>query len=562
MKKNIRLGGVLLDAGIITQENLNAALDYQKEHPGTRIGQILLEQGYATERQVLDALASRLELQVINLGQTTVEIPAVERVPQELAQKYQVLAIRQDGASLVVATNDPLDYYALEDLRQITNMELEIMLAEAEPLARSISYYYAEVRARKAASTANLTKPIPDSTSELIVDLSTSVDSDAPIINLVNSLLQRAVATGASDIHIEPFEDSTNVRMRIDGVIVDYVTLQRPLHNPLIARVKILSNLDIAEHRIPQDGHFRAKLEGGQDVNIRVSILPTVFGEKAVLRVLAGTAQIVHANQFGMDEATYARFLPLLDRPNGIIYLTGPTGSGKTTTLYMVLQSLIDRQVNISTVEDPVERNIAHINQTQINVLAGLTFEAGLRALLRQDPDIIMVGETRDGETASISVRAAITGHMVFSTLHTNNAISSILRLVDMGVEPYMVASSVTGLVAQRLMRRVCPHCARREAPTATEAAYLPHDLALVRHPVGCPHCNGTGYSGRIAIHELVTIDKELRRMIVSGATQEEMTDYARKAQGMRSLRESAIALVRDGVTTPAELLKIAYYED
>ena len=270
----------------------------------------------------------------------------------------------------------------------------------------------------------------------------------------LNSLLDRGYNTNASDIHIEPFEDKTLVRMRIDGTIVDYVTLQRSLHPSLIARIKIMSNLDIAEKRIPQDGHFRIRLEG-ENVNVRVSVIPTVFGEKAVLRLLSSNSVIAHADQYGMDIKTYRRFQEMLRSPNGIIYLTGPTGSGKTTTLYMILEHLAKRQVNISTIEDPVEKNLARVNQMQVNNTAGLTFDSGLRALLRQDPDIIMVGETRDAETAAISVRAAITGHLVFSTLHTNNAVSSIVRLVDMGLEPYLIANSLVGVVAQRLVRRL-----------------------------------------------------------------------------------------------------------
>ena len=348
----------------------------------------------------------------------------------------------------------------------------------------------------------------------------------------------------------------------IDGTIVDYVTLQRSVHQPLIARIKIMSNLDIAEHRIPQDGHFRARLETGPDVNVRVSILPTVFGEKAVLRILSSNTYIKNASHFGMNDETYKRFLPLLNRPNGIVYLTGPTGSGKTTTLYMVLQTIAERQVNVSTIEDPVERNLARINQTQVNNIAGLTFESGLRALLRQDPDVIMVGETRDAETASISVRAAITGHMVFSTLHTNDALSSIVRLEDMGVERYMIANSVAGLVAQRLMRRVCPHCAKQMPVTAEERTYLGPDIPFVRRGTGCTQCNGTGYRGRIAIHELVIINRELRELISAGATQAQLTEAARRSQGMTSLREAALQLVREGETTPEELLKITFYEE
>ena len=552
---NIRLGDVLIDFGYITQDQLQAALAYQKEHKNLRVGQALQELGYVNEHQVLEALAQRLHLRVIDFAQINADISAVEKVPRELAQKYDMLPIAINGRSLVIAANDPLNYYAIEDIRQLTGLEPEIVLAELEPLRRAIRYYYAEVSARKAARTANDSDMAAAQTEDLAIDMTAEGgDLDAPIIRLLNSLVQRAATTGASDIHIEPFEGETKVRMRIDGVIIDYVTLQRALHQSLIARIKIMSNLDIAEHRVPQDGHFRARLETGPDVNVRVSILPTVFGEKAVLRLLATNTHIEHADHFGMDDETYKRFRPLLDRPNGIVYLTGPTGSGKTTTLYMVLQEVAQRQVNVSTIEDPVERNLDRINQTQVNNVAGLTFESGLRALLRQDPDVIMVGETRDAETASISVRAAITGHMVFSTLHTNDALSSIVRLEDMGVERYMIANSLAGVVAQRLMRRVCPACARKVPVTEAEAELLGPSIPFV--------ARGTGYKGRVAIHEMVVINKALRRMIAEGASIEEMTDAARKNQGMRSLRESAVQLVRDGVTTPEELLKITYFEE
>lgn len=561
--KNIRLGDVLIEFGYITPDQLNTALSYQKEHRDLRVGQALQELGYVNERQVLEALAQRLQLKMIDIEHTNVDVTAVEKVPQELAQKYDMLPIAQSPRALTIAANDPLNYYALEDIRQLTGLEPEIVLAELEPLRRAIRYYYAEVSARKAARTANDSDMAAAQTEDLAIDMTAEGgDLDAPIIRLLNSLVQRAVTTTASDIHIEPFEGETKVRMRIDGVIIDYVTLQRALHQPLIARIKIMSNLDIAEHRIPQDGHFRARLETGPDVNVRVSILPTVFGEKAVLRILSSNTYIKNASHFGMNDETYKRFLPLLNRPNGIVYLTGPTGSGKTTTLYMVLQTIAERQVNVSTIEDPVERNLARINQTQVNNIAGLTFESGLRALLRQDPDVIMVGETRDAETASISVRAAITGHMVFSTLHTNDALSSIVRLEDMGVERYMVANSVAGLVAQRLMRRVCPHCAKQMPVTAEERTYLGPDIPFVRRGTGCTQCNGTGYRGRIAIHELVIINRELRELISAGATQAQLTEAARRSQGMTSLREAALQLVREGETTPEELLKITFYEE
>ena len=468
-------------------------------------------------------------------------------------------AVRASEGSLEIVTNDPLNYFAFEEVRQLTGCHVVIRLSELGPLQSAIRYYYAEVGAQQAAQTAN--EGFAGSDAELVrIEESESGDPEAPIVKLLSSLLDRAVSTGASDIHIEPFEGKTRVRMRIDGTIVDYVTLERSVHQPLIARIKIMANLDIAERRLPQDGHFRIRAGQEGHVNIRVSLLPTVFGEKAVLRILAAAGHVDHAEHFGMDDDSYARFLPMLNSPNGIIYLTGPIGSGKSTTLYMVLEYLSRRQVNISTVEDPVEQNVPGINQTQVNPVAGLTFESGLRALLRQDPDIIMVGETRDGETAWISVRAAITGHLVLSTLHTNDAVSSVVRLADMGVDRYLIANSLVGLVAQRLMRKVCPHCAREAAVTPQEQALLGRDIRTVRRGAGCMHCNGTGYRGRVAVHEIVAVDRSIRRMISRGAEAEEIEAYAREHQGMKSLREKGLELVREGVTTPEELLRIAYY--
>ena len=347
--------------------------------------------------------------------------------------------------------------------------------------------------------------------------------------------------------------------MRIDGVVSEYVKIQKNIHGPLIARIKILANLDIAEKRIPQDGHFRVALGDGQQVNIRVSVLPTVFGEKAVLRIMAATSHLDHADHFGMDEYSYNLFRPLLDYPNGIIYITGPTGSGKSTTLYMILDYLSGRQVNISTIEDPVEKNLSGINQTQVNPTAGLTFDVGLRALMRQDPDIIMVGETRDGETAGTSVRAAITGHMVLSTLHTNDAVSSIVRLEDMGVETYLVANSLVGLIAQRLLRKVCQNCAKEVETTEQERILLGEDVCTVKRGMGCSQCNHTGYRGRIAVHEILAINQDIRRMIMEHESVENITKYAREHQHMRTLKESGLILVKEGVTTPEELMKISY---
>lgn len=560
--KNIPIGEVLKEYGYITQEQLQSALDYQSEHKNLRIGAVLLQLGYVTDKQVVEALAQRMGLKTVDLARVTLSADVVAKIPRALAAKYCILAVRANGQVLTVVTNDPLNFYGLEDIRQITGMSLEILLSERVPLEKAIDYYYAEVGARQAAVSANESSQEKAAVDEFSVDmrLADGEEEDAPIIRLLNSLVQRGISTNASDIHIEPFETQTIVRMRIDGAIVPYVILQRALQQPLIARIKIMSNLDIAEHRLPQDGHFRVLLEN-ENINVRVSILPTAFGEKAVLRILANNARVIYAEQLGMNQEAYARFAPLLRRPNGIIYITGPTGSGKTTTLYMVLSQLAERQANIVTIEDPVEKNVAGVNQTQVNNIAGLTFEAGLRSLLRQDPDIIMVGETRDGETASISVRAAITGHLVLSSLHTNDAVSALVRLADMGVEQYLIASSVIGLVAQRLMRKLCPHCCRAEEPTPEERIMLGDKIPKVMRAVGCPQCNNTGYRDRVAIHEIVSIDKELRRLIVNHASVEEMQEYAIRVQGMKPLRQSALELVYQGQTTVEELMKVAYFE-
>lgn len=493
-----------------------------------------------------------------HIGQTEVDMSAVALISEDFAKDQMLLTVGFEGQQLVILTDDPLNYFALEEVRQITGRELLVRVTDSRSLRDAIAYCYAEVRARQATQAVN--RNVTAAADPL--EESENGDQEAPIIKLMGSLIDRAISTRASDIHIEPYETHTSVRMRIDGVIVDYVTLQRSIHPSLIARIKIMANLDIAERRLPQDGHFRVRVGGEEHINLRVSILPTVFGEKAVLRLLASSSQVEdHPEQFGMEEETYRRFLPLLSAPNGIIYLTGPTGSGKSTTLYMILESLSRRNVNISTIEDPVEKNVPRVNQTQVNPVAGLTFETGLRALLRQDPDIIMVGETRDRETAGISVRAAITGHMVLSTLHTNNAASAIVRLADMGVEPYLIANALTGLVAQRLVRKVCPYCGREEAVTMEERSFLGESVRSVRRGSGCPHCSGTGYRGRIAIHEVIAIDRPLRRMISRGAETEEIEDYARREQGMKTLREQALELVRRGVTTPEEFLRIASYE-
>lgn len=553
----IRIGDVLKEFGYVTEEQIGQAISYQKEHKGVLMGGALIALGFINERQMLDALGRKLDHDVVNVGDLTVDIKAVERIPKALAEKYCMLPYAEDDQALYLIVNDPLNFYGIEDIRQITGAQLVIKLCEKAQLENAIQYYYSEVSARKAADKAAKNSTFVEQIVEVNVE---DADDDTPIINLLNSLIIRAYNSNVSDVHIEPFETHTSVRMRLDGVITDIMQLQKNIHNSLIARIKILGDLDIAERRVPQDGHFRTSIEG-TNLNIRVSVIPTVFGEKAVLRLLASAATIDNSGTFGMKPKYYELVSKMLDSPNGIIYVTGPTGSGKSTTLYMILEALSKRSVNISTIEDPVEKNVPKLNQMQVNNVAGLTFEVGLRALLRQDPDIIMVGETRDNETAAISVRAAITGHLVLSTLHTNDAASTVVRLVDMGIEPFMLANSLVGVIAQRLVRKVCPFCSTWGPMTDREADIAGKMLPQVRHAVGCAQCNNTGYKGRISIHEILPVDKRVRAMISAEAQAEEIKDYARNTLGMLTLKESAMELVEEGLTTVEELVKVAYYD-
>ena len=385
-------------------------------------------------------------------------------------------------------------------------------------------------------------------------------EEESPAVKLFNSLLMQGYKTNASDIHIEPAKEELVIRMRIDGVLTEYVRMEKKIHLPLISCAKIKSGMDIAEKRLPQDGHCNTVIHG-QEMNLRASTVPTIYGEKMVLRFLNMDVAVDRAETFGMDEENYRKLEEILRRPSGIVYFTGPTGSGKSTTLYMILESLVKGPINIMTVEDPVEKHIAGINQIQVNGQAGLTFEKGLRAILRQDPDVIMVGETRDNQTARISVSAAITGHLVLSTLHTNDAVSAVIRMEDMGVEPYMVANSLSGVVAQRLVKKICPHCAEDTILSEEEAAALGLHVNHVRCGKGCEFCNHTGYKGRIAVHEVLIVDKKVRQMITDRRTAEEIYRYVEETQNIRRLKADIIRLVEAGVTTVEELLRLTYGE-
>ncbi|MDZ5724359.1 GspE/PulE family protein [Acetobacterium sp. K1/6] len=555
--KNIRIGDILINAGFIKEEQLQEALAYQKVDKSKRLGAILVDYGYVTESQLLEALSKRLNVLVLDLKDTVIDLDAAGKIPQNIAFKYTLIPIAEENNHLVVAMNDPLDFYAIEDLRLITNMNIDVVLATREVILETIRKTYTEIEAKKAAKAAN--KTVEGSSLSFVEDILTN-EGDAPIVNLVNSVLLKGHNAGASDIHIEPFEKETIIRLRIDGLIVDYLTLANNLHQSLIARIKILSNLDIAERRVPQDGHFRIRIDG-VEMNVRSSSIPTVYGEKMVMRFLSMNVPLDHAGQFGMNDGDYQKILQMLQSPHGVVYITGPTGSGKTTTLYMILEMLSQRNVNIATIEDPVERNLPKINQTQVNILAGLTFDVGLRSILRQDPDIIMVGETRDSETASIAVRSAITGHLVLSTLHTNDAVSAVVRLQDMGVEPYMVANSLTGVVAQRLVKKICPNCREAYAATEIEKDLLGEPrLTTLYRGRGCHMCNNTGYKGRTAIHEILAIDKTIRAMISRREPIENIYSYVEETERLIPLRKSVSNLTIQGITSMEEFLKLSYY--
>ena len=558
--KNIRIGDVLVGDGLITNDQLMAALKIQKKDPAKRIGTILVEHHYVSEEQLLGALGKHLDLRVVDLDRIDISMEAAEKIPKAIALQYNLvpIAITNQGKTLRIASNDPLDFYAIEDVKLITSMDVETVLATKAALNKTIDFVYSDVAAKKAATDANALGG--DEIISLVEDLDVEGNDDTPIVNLVNSILVKGYTSGASDIHIEPFENHTNVRIRVDGLLIDYIQLSTSLHQSFIARIKILSNLDIAERRLPQDGHFRAKVKG-IEVNIRTSLIPTAFGEKAVLRFLSMNTKLDYADSFGMIQEDYLKMLDILKVPNGIIYMTGPTGSGKTTTLYMILDMLSQRNVNIATIEDPVERNLNRVNQTQVNPTAGLTFEVGLRSLLRQDPDIIMLGETRDSETANIAIRAAITGHLVLSTLHTNDAVSTVLRLIDMGVEPYMVASSLSGVVAQRLVKKLCPHCKEGYSPSPKDIALLGGlPVKKLYRAKGCKYCNQTGYYGRVAVHEILPIDRTISTLIAKSAPAEEIYAYVQQEHKIKFLRNSLMQLVANGETSMDELVKVTYY--
>ena len=557
MRKNLRLGDILVNAGKISVTQLEKALSTQKEIKTKRLGEALIDSGYLKEEDILEALESQLKIPSIDLGNYKINTKAVALVAENIARKYDLIPIDIEDDRLMVAMSDPLNVFAIDDIKLSTNRKIKIVLSTKSVIQRSINRYYSKEGTKKVVAEfeeAFTTSSIDDLDEEELSNV-----HSAPVVKLVNSIISQAILMKSSDIHIEPFEKSIRVRIRIDGDLQEIMTFSRRSHMAIVTRIKIMGKMDIAERRIPQDGRIETEIDG-KEIDMRISTLPTVYGEKVVIRLLDRDGFDFNKEDLGFSEHDLDTFNKIIKQPYGIVLVTGPTGSGKTTTLYAVLKDINKEEKNIITVEDPVEYKLHGINQVQVNVKAGLTFASGLRSILRQDPDIIMIGEIRDSETAEIAIRAAITGHLVLSTLHTNDTASTVVRLVDMGIEPYLVSSSVVGIVSQRLVKRLCPSCktAYEASEECKRALGLNNGRSMTLYkPNGCNKCI-KGYRGRIPVHEVMYIDRDIRRLIDKGATTDEIEEAAVK-NGMKTLFASAVDLALSGITSVEEVLKIGY---
>jgi type IV pilus assembly protein PilB len=550
-----KLGYLLLESELITQQQLDEALEIQTKNP-QKLGEILVEKGFVQEQQILRALEYQYHIPYYDLSETAIEPEVPGLVPEGIARKHNLIPIRKENNIITVAMTDPLDFYAIDDVKRASGLDVRPAMATKSDILNSIERYYGKESAEKAIEELKQTYAITDFTS--IDDQFGDEVTNAPVVRLVNSIVQHAIKINASDIHIEPLEDTMRIRYRIDGELQEVMRSSMGAHSAVVTRIKIMGKMDIAEKRIPQDGRIETTIDN-TDVDLRLSILPTVHGEKIVIRVLGIRGSTYSKSELGFTPENLELFDRIIKSPNGIILVSGPTGSGKTTTLYAIMQELNKPTVNIITVEDPVEYRMEGINQVQVNTKAGLTFASGLRSILRQDPDIIMIGEIRDPETAQIAIRSAITGHLVLSTIHTNDAASSVVRLIDMGIESYLVSSSVVGLLAQRLIRKICTKCKVSYRPSHQELMLL-----KLREPqplykgAGCPACNYTGYAKRTAIHEIIPINKDIRELIDRRATSDQLRHTAARF-GFTSLRDNCIRLVLEGVTTTEELIKVTY---
>jgi len=561
-KSREKLGQILLREGLITEEQLEKAIEIQKKD-GARFGETLVSLGIVTEKDIVIAMAKQLSIPYASYAKGLLR-PAENQdlaklIPEEYARRNMLLPVSRHINSLTVAFMDPLDLITIDNLKRMTGCEINPIISTKSDLQRAIDEFYGREDLLKDAISDSYEleefKIEKDSVEELSLDDLIARAEEAPVVKLVDLILMQAIKDRASDIHIEPFKNKINIRYRIDGVLYEIPPPAKHLLPAIVSRIKILSNLDIAERRLPQDGVFFVKVEN-KGIDIRVSTIPAVFGEKVVMRILDKSATPLNLGDLGFDPEELEKFRKAIISPHGLILITGPTGSGKTTTLYAALNEIRSPRKNITTVEDPVEYKMEGINQVQIKPNIGFTFASALRAFLRQDPDIIMVGEVRDLETAQICIRASLTGHLVLSTLHTNDAASAISRLIDIGIEPYLISSSLVLVGSQRLVRKLCQEC--KEAYETTPALTKDFGIKqeLLYKPKGCDYCSHTGYRGRIAIYEIISVNDKLRELIARGASLGEIKDKV-KEFGVKSLLYSGIKKAEEGLTSIEEVLSI-----
>jgi len=557
--KTARLGDLLLGMQEITQEQLKDALSSQYTS-GKKLGELLIEKGYITEAKIMVALSQQFGIEIVNLDNYVISIEATKTISEKLAKRTNAIPLKVWSDKILVAVNDPLNIFDIEDIEMESGKKVEIVLATKAQIQNAIEKYMGRRSAEKAVEDFNKENIINKDLEMLDENLDLNVNS-SPVVRLINSLIRQALKMGASDIHIEPFENSLRVRVRVDGDLQEILTPSKHSESAILTRVKIIAGMNIAEKRLPQDGRIEMKVDDAV-IDLRISVLPTVYGEKIVMRLLDRGNFLKSKRDLGFTEPNMEIFDSILEAPNGVILVTGPTGSGKTTTLYAALNELNKINKNIITVEDPVEYKIEGINQVQVNPKAGMHFATGLRSILRQDPDIIMVGEIRDEETAEIAVRAAITGHVVLSTIHTNDATSTVMRLQDMGIKPFLLAASLRGIIAQRLVKRICLNCKEQHKATEYEKKLLEEDGEIIIYKgKGCPKCFNTGYSGRIAIHEILKVNKDIREIITSNGGIDEIYQAAKKS-GMQTLEDNCKMLVLSGITTVEEFAQVVYKLD
>ncbi len=559
-RKKVRLGDILIQKNIITPEQLQKALDEQKKKTGVMLGELLVQMGYVEQRQINDALCEHLNIEFVDMLTFEPAERVMSLLDEAIMRKYTLVPMdfdKNNAGVLRVAMSDPMNILAMDDVNIITGRQVQPYLADASAIRAYLDRRFGK---KQAQNIAELYKKEQGAEEESAEEKARKEDiENAPIVQLVNNIIEQAVRDRASDIHIEPFEYFVKVRYRVDGSLREIMTYEKSLFGALITRLKIMSGMDISEKRKPQDGRITTHVDN-REYDIRVSNLPTVYGEKVVMRLASKEGFRRDKSELGLQPDDLKRFDAILKNPHGIILVTGPTGSGKSTTLYTALSSLNSEDVNIITVEDPVEANIDGINQVMVNNKADMTFANALRSILRQDPDIIMIGEIRDAETAEIAVRASITGHLVVSTLHTNSTASSIARLRDMGIESYLISDSLVGVIAQRLVRRLC-ECKTAKEASEEEKLMLgldPSQPQTVYEPCGCKLCGNSGYKGRIGIYEIMTVTPSVRRLISRGAEPDDIK-VAAQEEGMHTLRDAAKVYVLNGTTSIAEMIRATY---